>query len=228
MIPAAKILEAEISDAELREIITKFLQEKGWQADVSIEGKKIVLFPNYFFEFDCLAEGKRFHGKAVIDEYRRVNEQVGEKIIRNLKPLNEKYAEYEIKPMETDSKKIEEIAKLHIAAIHKAEKENIIISNIIPFYVPKVIAEVRFDSQNLSLSVNLFSREIVAEIPEKRKTTKQVVVESLTELKSPKAWIINFKELLSIVSKFSKRHSVLWFIVVVLLVVALVLVLLSI
>ena len=197
-----KMLPLSLSAKEALAKIEEVLNQKNWK-DFDGGELKLVLVPyylyNYHFHTEAENEGEVFvqsskdgqlalNGSSLLVEEKTTN-----LILENMEAISEQAPEieHEIKKSAITKATQEHILKIKTAEFFKISKDNVIISNVKLVMIPMYESFITVDGKTHAITVDASSGNIygISEVAEREKGFMEITVETLHDLKDPKAWL---------------------------------------
>lgn len=179
----------------LKKIISMHLKQKNY-SNFELQEYSFEFTPYYVFEFEAFSEKEKivsenFSGKTALNAFSKELEDIAEFFSGKMVQEIPGEISFKVLPEKLSGKDVEKLASIRLSKKLSVPKENIIVSEIEEFFLPKWIAKISLNGKNHSLKINLFTSKISSspEIPLKEKNWKEITSETIEELKEPKAWI---------------------------------------
>ena len=195
------------SKEELDGLVKETLGGKHWR-DFKTVSTTLLFEPYYFFSYDVFFEKKQEETGALIvsdtqagtmalnavsgefdEELSALAEESEPEILKD-SPVPEG-VEAEVERVGLSEQEVKRIAPMRLAAKLEVSKTNVEISGIKLAFVPFWRAEVEIGGKTFELVVNAVNGEVASEeeIPYREKSLLELTGETLSELKSPNAWV---------------------------------------
>lgn len=195
------------SKEELEGLVKETLGGKHWR-DFKTVSTTLLFEPYYFFSYDVFFEKKQEETGALVvsdtqagsmalnavsgefDEEISALAEEEEPVILKESPVPEG-VKTEIERVGLSEQEIKRIAPMRLAAKLEVSKSSVEISGIKLAFVPFWRVEVEINGKNFELVVNAVNGEVAPEdeIPYREKSLLELTGETLSELKSPNAWL---------------------------------------
>ncbi len=237
-------------DAEAaRELAETALKKRNWK-DVSINSLKIIYTPYYLFDYVSYSE-KEQKGEEIVSGVEKgrliLNPETAELVEEGVSAINENEfsneipdgTEFELRKPSLGGKSAEKVCQLKTAEKLARPAGKVIVENARLFYIPVWEVKAQIEEKEIVLHLGAASHGVLDEekLPEKEKTSSELVNEALRELKDPKAWVRYSRELLGLAVKRRRgrnssalldsfREKPLWIITAVLIIILIIVVLL--